>query len=1054
MADEGEPAGPPTGGQGAPAVDDAFAATIAPPSLGTLGAPARPPADLPSGTLGPANPVLLSQTSGALPGVNTGAATRVGRPNSSLESDQTIAAPGAAPPGGADELPIVSDAHYRADGEIARGGMGRIVSAQDTRLGRPVALKQLIEPEGDALGRFQREALITARLQHPGIVPVYEAGRFPSGEPFFAMKLVAGEPLDKEIAKRRTFEDRIELLPRVAAATEAIAYAHSQRVVHRDLKPGNVLLGDFGETVVIDWGLAKDLDAGDADTSAMRRDGVSLRRAAVSARTATLDGAPSTLTIAGAVMGTPAYMPPEQARGEAVDQRADVFALGAMLYHTLAGVPPYNARTATDVIAAAALGKVVPLREREDAVPHDLVAIVERAMAPIAADRYENAGELASDLRRFLTGQLVASHHYTAWQKLVRFLRKHRGSVTIGAIAVVMLAVGGTLAVKQIIRERDSATSQRILADARREAAEKLIDRMLSDVKDRLVAIGRLDLLANLGGQIRDYYGTLAAAPGGMGDTDLDRMASAIELIGRAERDSGQAERALKMWTQLRAQLAAAVAGDAGPGTYTKRRTIAHLDFAIGTIHQQRGGRGTSAALEQYRSARAQYEKLRGEQANDRETLLGAAENHDRLGDLLRNDGKTDLAFEEYSAAKVARERASSHASTRPTEELLALSTSHLKLGSVYQARGDSTTALKEYRASLRLRETVLEAQPDNVEIVEKVLDVQGTLAELQRQIGDNASAIDTYLQEVPTMDALLRRDPNNTAWRRARGNLMADLGFALLDSGEFQKGLDQLALAIEAQLDLVARDPKAASWQIDLSRSYTRAGDGHVYLGSPDDGIAKYQLALEIRKKLVARDPRSAPYRRSKAWSHAKLGNAHLHKGELAKAIEEHEVALALRVQLVADAPNQSGFKNELASSEIALGKLLAAKDPPRSAQLIAQGLARARALSAGDAINLEWKETVVQGLLATPARDVAARRTALAEALAIATKASASSSSAQWPGFLAEIHIGLAEIAPDPGAAAASWRAAREALEPLAKANRLSWTRKSLLERARAGR
>jgi tetratricopeptide (TPR) repeat protein len=316
------------------------------------------------------------------------------------------------------------------------------------------------------------------------------------------------------------------------------------------------------------------------------------------------------------------------------------------------------------------------------------------------------------------------------------------------------------------------------------------------------------------------------------------------------------------------------------------------------------------------------------------------------------------------------------------------------------------------------------------------------------------------YLQEMPTMDALLRRDPNNTMWRRARGNLMADLGFAQLDSGDFQKGLDQLAHAIEAQLDLVARDPKAASWQIDLSRSYTRAGDGHIYMGSPDDGIAKYQLALDIRKKLVERDPKSAPYRRSTAWSHAKLGNAYIHKADLPKAIEEHELALALRVQLVADAPNQSGFKNELASSEITLGKLLAARDPARSAQLIAQGLGRARALSAGDAINHEWKETVVQGLLAASdaaaatTKDAAVRRTALTEALGIATQAAAKSSSAQWPGFLAEIHAGLAEIATAPAEAAASWRAVRDALEPLAKEGRLAWGRKALLERARAGR
>src|SRR5581483_10527535 len=191
----------------------------------------------------------------------------------------------------------------------------------------------------------------------------------------------------------------------------AIAYAHSQRVIHRDLKPANVLIGDFGETVVIDWGLAKSLDDDHDDHPPL----------------ATEPGAPSTikratdhstasLTVAGAVMGTPAYMAPEQARAAAVDQRADVFALGAMLYHLLAGAPPYNARTATEVIAAAAVGKVRPLAEREPDAPPDLVAIVARAMAPAPSERYLDAGELATELRRFLTGQLVSAYRYSGAQ--------------------------------------------------------------------------------------------------------------------------------------------------------------------------------------------------------------------------------------------------------------------------------------------------------------------------------------------------------------------------------------------------------------------------------------------------------------------------------------------------------------------------------------------------------------------------------------------------------------------------------------------------------------
>src|SRR5215813_688201 len=162
------------------------------------------------------------------------------------------------------ELPVIAEDTYANPEEFARGGIGRILRATDRSMGRVVAIKELLPGREYASKRFIREALVTGRLEHPSIVPVYEAGRWPSGDPFYTMKLVSGRPLDRVIAEARTLEARLALLPRIAAATDAIAYAHSQRVVHRDLKPANVLIGDFGETVVIDWGLAKDLDADDS----------------------------------------------------------------------------------------------------------------------------------------------------------------------------------------------------------------------------------------------------------------------------------------------------------------------------------------------------------------------------------------------------------------------------------------------------------------------------------------------------------------------------------------------------------------------------------------------------------------------------------------------------------------------------------------------------------------------------------------------------------------------------------------------------------------------
>ena len=179
-----------------------------------------------------------------------------------LLSPTVAAEPDGAHDADASRLPVVGREHYAVEGEFARGGMGRILSARDRRLGRTVALKELQAAASPDARRFVREALVTARLQHPAIVPIYEAGRWPDGVPFYAMKLVTGRSLDALIrAAEGGLAGRLALLPHLLAVAEAVAYAHGQHIVHRDLKPANVLVGAFGETVVVDWGLAKDLGA-------------------------------------------------------------------------------------------------------------------------------------------------------------------------------------------------------------------------------------------------------------------------------------------------------------------------------------------------------------------------------------------------------------------------------------------------------------------------------------------------------------------------------------------------------------------------------------------------------------------------------------------------------------------------------------------------------------------------------------------------------------------------------------------------------------------------
>jgi WD40 repeat protein len=237
--------------------------------------------------------------------------------------------------------------------------------------------------------------------------------------------------------------------------TDAIAYAHSQRVLHRDLKPSNVIVGDFGETVVVDWGLAKSL----AETTDATAESDPPYRAPAGGH-----------TIAGAVVGTPNYMSPEQAQAGTIDARADVYSLGALLYHILAGKPPFSGDGSTAVIDEVIAGPPIPVEQCEEGVPPDLAAIVGKAMARDPTQRYASVAALAEDLRRFQTGQLVGAHHYSRSTLARRWLRQYRSSVAVASLMLVVLAVSLSLTVRRILRERNTARIERARAEERAQA--------------------------------------------------------------------------------------------------------------------------------------------------------------------------------------------------------------------------------------------------------------------------------------------------------------------------------------------------------------------------------------------------------------------------------------------------------------------------------------------------------------------------------------------------------------------------------------------------------
>lgn len=306
---------------------------------------------------------------------------------------------------------------YRVTQEIGRGGMGTVYAAIDEELGREVAIKVSNTTASAAFERrLAAEARVLARLEHPGIVPIHDVGRLADGRLFYVMKRVQGMTLREHRGQVTDLGERLRIFERIC---EAVAFAHARRILHRDLKPDNVMIGAFGEVMVMDWGVAKSMAPDDTAS-----------RAAVIAETA-LDRVAAE-TEAGAIIGTRGFMAPEQARGDTrdLDERTDVYALGAILLALLTGRDT----------GSASLPQPEAL-ERAPSIPRPLWSVCTRALAARPDDRYVSASALREDVARFRAGQAVHAHRETAFERTARLAKVYRTPILLVVAYMIMRAL-------------------------------------------------------------------------------------------------------------------------------------------------------------------------------------------------------------------------------------------------------------------------------------------------------------------------------------------------------------------------------------------------------------------------------------------------------------------------------------------------------------------------------------------------------------------------------------------------------------------------------------
>jgi serine/threonine-protein kinase len=832
-----------------------------------------------------------------------------------VRQSEQVPAPAAVPP------------RYELIGEIARGGMGAVLYAHDKDLGRDLAVKVLLTEHAsrpESLRRFAEEVQIGGQLQHPGIVPVYDVGRFGDLRPYFTMKLVQGRTLAALLAERsEPGQDRPQFLRVFQQVARTLAYAHSKGVIHRDLKPSNVMVGAFGEVQVMDWGLAKVLPDGGAGAPESRPDEAAI------GRVRTVRGlAPESQP--GDVIGTPAYMPPEQASGavDRLDRRADVFGLGAILCEVLTGQPPY---TGEDVHRKAARGDQAEAMDRLErcGAEEELIALAKSCLAPEASARPADAGAVADAVTGYLDGvqerlrraeveraeaqARAAAEGEARAAAQARALAERRARRLTAGLAAAVLALlaagagGGLLAQRGAAERRQAVESalvkaeglrqqgrwgeaQAVLGEARRTlggAGPDDLRRRLDGAEATLELVRRLDAIAQgraLTSQGRrnkrttesTYADAFAKAGllGKVGEDDEEAVAARV----RASGVTGPLVAALVNWAFVTddartRRWALEVARRADPDPWGDRFRDPDIwgnpqglqDLAREVLREDAARLSPQVLV-------ALGGQLLGNHAYaDAVRLLGAAQSQYPadfwlnlfLGDALLKTKQADKALA-YDRVAVA---------LRPDS-----TAARNNLGLALYHTGQFDAAIAEYNQAIRLDPQYALAHLNLGLALLAKGDLKGALAaceEATRLFPDYAAAhfhLGRILRATGQLDEAIREyreairlDPGLAA---AHNNL----GLALQDKGEWDGAIEEYTKAIDCDANLV--------------EAYVNLGSARRQQGRREDAIDLYRRAIEVNPNFVP--------------AHYNLGCSLGEKGDLRGAVGEYQRAIALNENYV----------------------------------------------------------------------------------------------------------------------------------------------------------